>query len=110
MNLPVPSLGVIDSLRQTAIETIVRVLEVEQAAPPAQRDGERPQRAGLIQTEVGAPLLKLVRLMHDMDERPVLHLTAYMAADRASVMMEIAGATVNKLTAGQIVLDAPVAP
>jgi GntR family transcriptional regulator len=67
-----------------------------------------PQRAGLIQTEVGAPLLKLVRLMHDMDERPVLHLTAYMAADRASVMMEIAGATVNTLTAGQIVLDAPV--
>jgi GntR family transcriptional regulator len=177
---PVPSLSVIDSLRMTAIETIVRVLEVEQTAPPADvarllqlppgekavhalrirsnRNGQPamltdawvpaavgrrvtaaalkkkalyeilmmqgvqfgrvvqefsatvsdPQRAGLIQTEVGAPLLKLVRLMHDMEERPVLHLTAYMAADRASVMMEIPGATVNTLTAGQIVLDAPI--
>jgi GntR family transcriptional regulator len=30
-----------------------------------------------------------------------------MVADRASIFMEIAGATVNTLTAGQIVLDGP---
>ena len=155
----VPSLSVIDSLRKTATETVVRVLEVEQAVPPADvarllqlppgekavhalrvrsnRNGQPamltdvwvpaavgrcvteaalrkkalyeilmtqgvkfgrvvqeisaavsdPDRAGLLQTEVGAPLLKLVRLMHDMDERPVLHLTEQMAADRASIMM-----------------------
>jgi GntR family transcriptional regulator len=176
---PAPSLSVIDSLRQTATETVVQVLQVEQAVPPRDvgvllqlppgekamhalrlrinRKGEPamltdawvpahlgkrvteaalkkkalyeilmaqgvqfgrvvqeisatvgdPQRAGLLRTEVGAPILKLVRLMHDVDERPVQHLTAYMAADRASVLMEIAGASVNTLTAGQIVLDGP---
>ncbi|MDP9968685.1 GntR family transcriptional regulator [Variovorax beijingensis] len=176
---PAPSLSVIDSLRQTATETVVQVLQVEQAVPPRDvglllqlpagekathalrlrinRKGEPamlteawvpahlgrrvteaalkkkalyeilmaqgvqfgrvvqeisatvgdPKRAGLLRTEVGAPILKLVRLMHDMDERPVQHLTAYMAADRASVLMEIAGASVNTLTAGQIVLDGP---
>ena len=32
-----------------------------------------PVRGGLLQTEVGGPMLRMVRLMHDMDERPVLH-------------------------------------
>lgn len=184
LGLPTPlrpslSLSVIDSLRQTAIETVVQVLEVEQATPPRDvglllqlptgekalhaqrlrinRKGEPamltyawvpahlgkrvteaalkkkplyeilmaqgvkfgrvvqeisatvsdPQRAALLRTEVGGPMLKLVRLMHDLDERPVLHLTVYMVADRASVLMEVAAATVNTLNAGQIVLDAP---
>ena len=40
--------------------------------------------------------------------RPVQHLTAYMAAERSRILMDIAGATVNTLSAGQIVLDAPV--
>ncbi len=66
-----------------------------------------PRRAGLLRTEVGGPILKLVRLMHDMDEHPVQHLTVYLVAERASILMEIAGATVNTLTAGQIVLDGP---
>lgn len=177
---PAPSLSVIDSLRRTATETVVQVIEVALALPPPDvarllqlapatkavhalrlrinRQGEPamltdawvlaavgkratesalkkkalyeilmaqgvefgrvvqeisatsgdPHRAGLLRTEVGAPLLKLVRLMHDMDERPVLHLTAYMAAERASILMEIAGANVNTLTAGQVVLDGPV--
>lgn len=176
---PAPSLSVIDSLRKTATETVVQVIEVLQAVPPndvgrllqlppaeqamhalrlrVNRRGEPamltdvwvpahlarrvtesalkkkalyeilmaqgvkfgrvvqeisatvgdPQRAGLLRTEVGAPILKLVRLMHDMDDRPVLHLTAYMVADRASILMEIAGASINTLTAGQIVLDGP---
>jgi GntR family transcriptional regulator len=176
---PAPSLSVIDSLRQTATETVVQVLQVEQAVPPRDvglllqlpdsekamhalrlrinRKGEPamltdawvpahlgkrateaalkkkalyeilmaqgvqfgrvvqeisatvgdPRRAGLLRTEVGGPILKLVRLMHDMDERPVLHLTVHMVADRATILMEIAGATVNTLTAGQIVLDTP---
>ncbi|MHC6226321.1 GntR family transcriptional regulator [Pseudomonas sp. X10] len=174
-----PSLNLIDSLRKTAIETVVQVLEVEQAVPPpdvarllqlapatkavhalrlrvnhkgepamltdawvltsvGQRVTQQalmqkalyeilmaqgiefgrvvqeisatvgdPHRARLLHTEVGSPLLKMVRLMHDMDERPVLHLTIHMAAERASILMEIAGADVNTLAAGQVILDAP---
>ena len=170
-----PSLSVLESLRKTAQETQVRVLEVEQGGPPPEVAsllllapgakavhalrlrseiggppalltdvwvpldvGQRvtaaalkkkalyeilmaqgiqfgrvvqeisavvadPVRAGLLQTEVGSPLLRLVRLMHDMDERPVLHLTAYMAAERSRILMEIPGATINTLSAGQIV-------
>lgn len=182
-NLPlprrVPSLSVLDSLRKTAQETEVQVLEVTQAEPP--RDvasllllppgaeathalrlrshiggapalltdawvpldiGQRataaalkkkalyeilmaqgvqfgrvvqeisavvadPLRAGLLKTEVGGPMLRLVRLLHDMDERPVMYLTAYMPAERSRILMEIPGATVNTLTAGQIVHDVP---
>lgn len=180
-NLPlprrVPSLSVLDSLRKTAQETQVRVIDVEQAEPPPevasllclapgvkavhalrlrnhiggppaflsdvwvpQNFGQRvtlaalkkkalyeilmaqgvvfgrvvqefsavvadPVRAGLLETEVGGPILRLVRLMHDMDERPVLHMTAYMPGERSRILMEIPAATVNTLSAGQIVHD-----
>ena len=175
-----PNLNLIDSLRKAAFETVVQVLDVEQAVPPpdvarllqlapgvqavhalrlrSNHKGEPamvtdawvlasvgekvtqselmqkplyeilmdqgiafgrvvqeisatvgdPHRARLLNTEVGAPLLRMVRLMHDLDERPVLHLTIHMAADRASILMEIAGADVNTLAAGQVVLDAPM--
>ena len=175
-----PSLNLIDSLRKTAIETVVRVLDVEQALPPPDvarllqlepgtqavhalrlrsnhqgqpamltdawvlsslgaRVTERqllqkplyeilmnqgiafgrvvqeisatvcdPDRARLLETEVGSPLLRMVRLMHDMDERPILHLTIHMASERASILMEIAGAEVNTLASGQVVLDTPL--
>jgi GntR family transcriptional regulator len=174
-----PNLNLIDSLRKAAIETVVQVLDVEQAVPPpdvarllllspatkavhalrlrinhkgepamltdawvlasvGQRVTRRelkkkalyeilmaqgiefgrvvqeisatvgdPYRARLLQTEVGSPLLRLMRLMHDMDERPVMHITIHLAADRASILMEIAGADVNTLAAGQVMLDAP---
>jgi GntR family transcriptional regulator len=176
-----PSLNLIDSLSKAAFETVVQVLEVEQAVPPPDVGsllqlppdteavhalrlrinhkgepamltdawvlasvGERvthselmqkplyeilmtqgiefgrvvqdisatasdPHRARLLNTEVGSPLLKMVRLMHDLDERPVLHLTIHMAAERASILMEITGADVNTLAAGQVILDAPPA-
>lgn len=68
-----------------------------------------PVRAGLLRTEVGAPLLKMVRLMHDREQRPVQHLTAYLVAERASIWMEADARAVNTLSAGQIVLDRPVA-
>lgn len=182
-NLPlprtVPSLSVLDSLRKTAQETEVRVLDVSQAEPPpdiaallllpagvkathalrlrsaiggapavltdvwvpadlGQRvtatalkkkalyeilmaQGVRfgrvvqefsavvaePTRAALLQTEVGGPMLRMVRLMHDMAERPVLCMHAYMPAERSRILMEIPGANVNTLSAGQIVHDAP---
>ena len=178
---PSPSLGVIDSLRQAATQTVVQVLQVVQTEPPPdianqlqltagtkavhalrlRINGEGvpalltdawvpaalgkfataaalkknalyeilmtrgvqfgrvvqeisavagdPVRAGLLRIEVGAPLLKMVRLMHALDEQPVLHLTAYLVAERASIWMETDASTVNTLTAGQIVLDRPVA-
>jgi GntR family transcriptional regulator len=172
----VPTLGVVDSLRETAAQTQVKVLKVEQALPPAEvtevlhiAEGERamhavrlrtmegvpllvtdawvpaslgsgvsttmlrkralyevlqdqgvqfgrviqelssvladPERARLLEIEVGSPLLKMSRLMHDSENRPVLRLVAWMAADRCRVLMDIPSDAVNTLSAGQFVYD-----
>jgi len=66
-----------------------------------------PQRAGWLQTEVGSPLLKMVRLMHDLQSRPVQHLTVLLSPERSRILMDIPGASVNTLSAGQIVHDVP---
>jgi len=173
-----PSLNVIDGLRNTAIETEVQVLDVEQALPPPDvaallqlPAGERavhalrlrsiegtpvmlteawvptdlgrrvtpaqlrrkalyeilmgqgvefgrvvqefsaqmadPQRAGWLRCDVGSPLLKLVRLMHDQQARPVQHLVALLPPEHSRILMDIPGASVNTLSAGQIVYDVP---
>lgn len=64
-----------------------------------------PDIAGLLNVEVGAPLLKLVRLMHDVESRPVEHLTALLTPERSRILMDIPGEKVNTLGAGQIVHD-----
>ena len=60
-----------------------------------------PERAGLMQVDVGAPLLKVVRVMHDAAGQPVLHLTVYLSPERSRILMEIPGASVNTLSGGQ---------
>lgn len=169
-----PSLSLIDSLRQTATETQVQVLRVEQIEAPLDvaallqlapgdkavhalrlrsmggtpvmlsdawvpaRFGKHvtaaslrkqalyeillaqgvkfgrviqeitaemsdPVRAKLMQMEVGAPLLKIVRVMHDLDARPVQYITVTMTPERSRILMDIPGDTVNTLSAGQFV-------
>lgn len=65
-----------------------------------------PDVAAHLKVEVGAPLIKLVRLMHDPQSRPVLHLTALLSPERSRILMDIPGSKVNTLDAGQIVHDA----
>lgn len=169
-----PSLSLIDSLRQTATETQVQVLRVEQVEAPMDvaallqlAPGEKavhalrlrsmggtpvmlsdawvparlgrqvtaaslrkqalyeilmaqgvkfgrviqeitaelsdPIRAKLMQTEVGVPLLKIVRVLHDPDARPVQYITVTMTPERSRILMDIPGETVNTLSAGQFV-------
>ena len=176
-----PTLGMIDGLRQTALETEVQVLGVTQTAPPPDiaallqlapgeeavhalrtrsiegtpvmltdawvpaRLGRKvsaaalrkhalyeilmaqgvqfgrvvqeisaapadPMRARVLQTDIGAPLLKLMRLMHDKEAQPVQHLTAWLAAERSRMLMDIPGETVNTLSAGQFVHDVKRTP
>lgn len=173
---PIPSLGLVDSLRNTALTTQAEVLEVAHAVPPPDvatllqldpgalavhalrlrskggvpvmlTDAWVPLRLGrrvsaaalrkqalyeilmeqgvkfgravqeltaiaadslqarLLRTELGGPLLKLVRVIHDTDQLPVQHLTAYMSPAHSRILMDIPGETVNTLTAGQIVFD-----
>jgi len=66
-----------------------------------------PIRAKLLQTEVGAPLLKIVRVLHDPDARPVQYITVTMTPERSRILMDIPGDTVNTLSAGQFVHEVP---
>ena len=52
---------------------------------------------------VGSPALRLVRLMHDADDRPLLHLTVHAAAERTRILMEIPASAVDTLPTGHLV-------
>jgi GntR family transcriptional regulator len=63
------------------------------------------ERAAVLKTEAGSPLLKVVRLMHGRDARPVAHVTVYLCPERSRLLMDIAADEVNTLSAGQVVHD-----
>src|SRR5690606_23791488 len=50
-----------------------------------------PVRARLMQTEVGMPLLKIVRVIHDPQARPVQYITVTMTPERSRILMDIPG-------------------
>jgi GntR family transcriptional regulator len=171
---PAPSLGLLDSLRRTAAETDVQVLDVRTMVPSAAiatqlqlSEGERavrairlrssgdtplllteawvperlgkkvtaaklkkralyellldqgvhfgrvaqeitaeaadPSRAAVLQTGVSAPLLRLSRLIHDTESRPILHLTGWMSPERSRILMDIPGDAINTLSGGHMV-------
>lgn len=173
---PNPSLGLIDSLRQTASGTDVQVLLVERAEAPADvaamlqlaadekavhalrlrsvsgipvmlsdawvpaqlgkqvtmaslrkhalyeillaqgvkfgrviqeisADISDPTRSRLLQTEVGVPLLKVVRVIHDPKGRPIQFITVSMTPERSRILMDFAGDAVNTLSAGYFMHD-----
>ena len=64
-----------------------------------------PATAERLRTEVAGPLLKLVRLLHGQDERPVQYLEVYFSPERSRFLMDIPAEQVNTLSAGQIVHD-----
>lgn len=59
-------------------------------------------KAQHLRTEVGAPLLRIVRLLHDQEERPVQYLVALTPPEQGRVLMEIKGPEINTLAAGYI--------
>ena len=62
-----------------------------------------PAIATNLAVPVGSPALRLVRLMHDADDRPVLHLTVHAAAERSRILMEVPASAVNTLPTGHLV-------
>jgi GntR family transcriptional regulator len=65
-----------------------------------------PQASQLMQVEVGAPLLRLVRVMHDADDQAVQYLQFYLSPDRSRILTDIPGEWINTMNAGQVVHDA----
>jgi GntR family transcriptional regulator len=64
-----------------------------------------PYHAGLLQTDVGAPLLRLTRLIYDLDRKPVQHLTVHVTSERSRILMDVSAEAINTLGAGHIVHD-----
>ena len=61
-----------------------------------------PETAVLLHTEVGAPLLRVTRLLHDTQQRPIQHLTARSSPDRTRMLMDLSAATIGTLSAGAL--------
>lgn len=67
--------------------------------------GADPLLAGLLRVEVGAPLVRLVRLMHDRRKQPVQYITIHFTGERSRILMDVPAEAVNTTGAGQIVHD-----
>ncbi|MDM0045013.1 GntR family transcriptional regulator [Variovorax dokdonensis] len=64
-----------------------------------------PVLAGLLNVEIGAPLVRLVRLLHDRRRRPVQYIVIHIAGDRSRILMDVPADAVNTTGAGQIAHD-----
>jgi GntR family transcriptional regulator len=64
-----------------------------------------PFYAQQLNCELSSPLLKITRLLYDMDQRPVQHLTIHISPERSRVLMDISIDAVNTLAAGSIFHD-----
>lgn len=64
-----------------------------------------PENAALLNTEVGAPLLRVTRLLHDTHDRPIQHLSARSSPDRTRMMMDISASSIGSLGAGALAHD-----
>lgn len=95
----------IHSLRQKALYEILleQGLKFGRVIQEITAEVSDPVRARLLQTEVGMPLLKIVRVIHDLQARPVQFITVTMTPERSRILMDIPGSTVNTLSAGQFV-------
>lgn len=75
---------------------VIQDISAEAADPPL---------ASLLQTAVSAPLIRMTRLTHDRQDRPVLHLTVHLSPERSRIVMDISAEQIDTLGAGHIVHD-----
>lgn len=66
-----------------------------------------PNYAGLLQTDIGVPLLRMTRLMYDKDDHPVEHLTAYLNPERSRFLLNVPPLEVQQGVASRIVHNLP---
>ncbi|MFX1681407.1 GntR family transcriptional regulator [Mitsuaria sp. CC2] len=62
-----------------------------------------PTRARLLGLSVGMPLLKMVRVMHALDEHVILHISIYLSPDHSRILMDIPADAINTMSAGKVV-------
>jgi GntR family transcriptional regulator len=65
-----------------------------------------PVHGKLLSASVGAPLLRMHRLLYATDKKPVQHLTIYVSPERSRILMDVGIESLDTLAAGQITHDA----
>ncbi|OWT63959.1 GntR family transcriptional regulator [Candidimonas nitroreducens] len=68
-----------------------------------------PQFSKLLQAEVGAPLLRVTRLVYDRQERPVEHLTIHANPERSRVLLNLPSSEMQQSISSRIVHDRSIA-
>ena len=63
------------------------------------------EHAQLLAVEVGAPLIRLTRLLHDRRDRPIQTLCAWMSPERSRIVLDVPGALIDTPGGGRIVHD-----
>ena len=64
-----------------------------------------PAKATLLKCEVSSPLIRMTRLLHDREGKPVQHLVVHLTPQRSSILMDIDGDAIDTLSAGHVVHD-----
>jgi GntR family transcriptional regulator len=64
-----------------------------------------PRLAGLLQVDIGSPLLRLARILYDRDKVPVQYLTIHVTSERSRILMDVSAEAMNTVGAGQVVHD-----
>lgn len=95
------------ALRRKALYEILMAQGIEfgRLIPEISAEAADPYRAALLKTKVSSPLIRLTRLLHDQQDRPIQHLTVIMTPERSRVLMDISGDKINALSAGHIAPD-----
>jgi GntR family transcriptional regulator len=66
-----------------------------------------PRTARLLQTAIGAPLVRVNRLVYDLDDHPVEHASVFLSPERSRIRMDIRAADVGTAGSGFIAHDVP---
>jgi GntR family transcriptional regulator len=66
-----------------------------------------PLRAQLLQTSIGAALLRINRLIYDSGQRPVQYLSLFLSPDRSRILMDIPATHIDTAASGLVAHDLP---
>jgi GntR family transcriptional regulator len=93
------------ALHELMLATGVRFGRVIQDVSAERAD---PRVAAWLDTEIGAPILRLIRLVHDRRGQPIQYLVVRLSPERSRLVMEISSGDADALGAGYVAHD--VAP
>ncbi len=69
-----------------------------------------PVRARLLDVDIGSPLLRIDRLLHDLEGDPVHHLTIFASSERSRLITEVAACDIDTATTGILAHDVAPTP